>query len=169
MIQATDGNLYGTTAAGASAACNGGCGTIFKISPNGTFTTLHSFDLTDGALSIGGLYQSTDGNLYGTTAEGGGSNVCFQGCGTVFRLSLGLMPFVETLPAVRRTGSGVIILGSNLTGSTNVSFNGATATFIVVSATEIKTTVPAGASTGFVTVTTPSGTLKSNKPFRVIP
>ena len=53
--------------------------------------------------------------------------------------------------------------------STSVSFNGATAVFTVVSGTEIAATVPVGATTGFVTVTTPSGVLTSNKQFRVIP
>jgi len=48
-----------------------------------------------------------------------------------------------------------------------VSFNGTAATFTVVSSTEITTTVPSGATTGFVTVTSPSGELKSNKKFRV--
>jgi uncharacterized protein (TIGR03437 family) len=76
---------------------------------------------------------------------------------------------VETLPASGNAGETVHILGTDLKGASMVSFNGTAAKFIVVSATEIKTTVPAGASTGFVTVTTPSGALKSNKTFAVIP
>ena len=63
----------------------------------------------------------------------------------------------------------VIILGTDLTDATQVSFNGKPATFIIISTTEIKTTVPAGAKTGIVEVTTPSVTLKSNLPFRVTP
>jgi hypothetical protein len=66
-------------------------------------------------------------------------------------------------------GSKVFILGSDLTGASSVVFNGKAATFTVVLKTELKTTVPAGATTGYVTVTTPSGTLTSNVPFRVIP
>jgi hypothetical protein len=61
----------------------------------------------------------------------------------------------------------VIILGNNLTGTTEVAFNGATATYKVVSNTEISAKVPPGASTGNVTVTTPIGTLKSNVAFTV--
>jgi uncharacterized protein (TIGR03437 family) len=63
----------------------------------------------------------------------------------------------------------VKILGTNLTGATNVTFNGTAAAFIVVSASLVTTTVPAGATTGKVEVTTPRGTLKSNVAFRVTP
>jgi hypothetical protein len=58
-------------------------------------------------------------------------------------------------------------LGNNLTDATSVTFNGTSATFKVVSSTEIRTTVPVGATTGFVKVTTPQKTLKSNVVFRV--
>ena len=87
--------------------------------------------------------------------------------GTVFSLALGLSRFVTTLPTSSKVRSPVIILGNNLTGATSVTFNGAPATFTVVSGTEIKTTVPTGATTGKVKVTTSSGTLTSNVNFRV--
>jgi hypothetical protein len=61
------------------------------------------------------------------------------------------------------------ILGGGLTGTSNVSFNGTSATFTEVSDTYLKATVPSGATTGFVTVTTPSGRLTSNQQFRVKP
>ncbi len=60
------------------------------------------------------------------------------------------------------------ILGTNLTGTTGVKFNGTAVGFTVASSTEIKTTVPVGATTGKVTVITPKGTLKSNIVFRVL-
>jgi uncharacterized protein (TIGR03437 family) len=66
-------------------------------------------------------------------------------------------------------GREVTILGYNLTGTTSVTFNGTAAAFRVVSGTEIKTTVPAGATTGSVEVTTPSETLSSNVVFRIVP
>jgi uncharacterized protein (TIGR03437 family) len=66
-------------------------------------------------------------------------------------------------------GAGVIVLGSNLTGTTSVTFNGTPATFEVVSRTEIATRVPAGATTGTVEVVTPRAALSSNVPFRVLP
>jgi uncharacterized repeat protein (TIGR03803 family) len=50
LVQGTDGNLYGTTSAGGSAnsSCYFGCGTIFQITPEGKFTTLHTLKGLDG-------------------------------------------------------------------------------------------------------------------------
>jgi uncharacterized repeat protein (TIGR03803 family) len=163
LVQATDGNFYGTTFEGGAGACYDGCGTVFKITPSGTLTTLHNFDRTDGANPVAGLVQDTDGNFYGTT-ESGGANGNY---GTVFSLSVGLSPFVETLPASGKVGAAVNILGTNLIGATSVTFNGTAATFTVVSSSEITTTVPSGATTGTVQVVTPGGTLSSNIPFTV--
>jgi uncharacterized protein (TIGR03437 family) len=56
----------------------------------------------------------------------------------------------------------------DLTGASSVTFNGTAAVFDVVSSSEITTTVPAGTTTGTVQVVTPSGTLSSNLPFRVL-
>lgn len=161
LLQATDGNFYGTTVGGGA---SGNYGTVFEITPAGALTTLHSFDSTDGSTPPSGLVQATDGNFYGTTGDGG----TYDG-GTVFRLSVGLGPFVDTLPTSGKVGATVYILGTNLKGASKVAFNKTAATFKVVSATEIKTSVPSGATTGFVTVTIPSGTLNSNKIFGVIP
>jgi hypothetical protein len=82
---------------------------------------------------------------------------------------VGLGPFVETQTTSGRVGAAVKILGTNLTGATSVTFNDTSAVFKVVSSSLITTTVPSGATTGFVTVTTPKGTLKSNTKFRVTP
>ena len=88
LVEASDGNFYGTTQyGGASNACSQGCGTAFKITSSGTVTTLQSFNSTDGAGPSAGLLQATDGNFYGTTAEGGAGTSCFAGCGTAFRLT----------------------------------------------------------------------------------
>jgi len=171
LVLGSDGNLYGTTYLGGyggpTCATLSGCGTIFEITTSGTLTTLHSFDLTNGDYPTA-LFQATDGSFYGTTEGGGTSPACLFGCGAAFKLSTGLSPFVQTVPAAGKTGANVIILGTDLTGSTAVSFNGKAATFTVVSATEIKATVPAGAATGSVTVTTPTGILNSNKEFRIV-
>jgi uncharacterized repeat protein (TIGR03803 family) len=167
LIQANDGNLYGTTKFGPASQS---FGTIFKITLGGALTTLHQFGGADGAVPESVLMQSTDGNLYGTTLSGGdlncGSNL---GCGTVFRLSLGLSPFVETRPSSGKVGAAVTIQGTNLTGATSVTFDGTPAVFTVVSGFEITTTVPAGARTGTVQVKTPGGTLNSNTTFLVTP
>jgi uncharacterized repeat protein (TIGR03803 family) len=89
LIQATDGNLYGTTAGGGANAtgCEGfGCGTVFKITPGGTLTTLYSFcsqsACTDGGVPYAGLVQATNGNFYGTTGSGGA-----HAGGTVFKIT----------------------------------------------------------------------------------
>jgi uncharacterized repeat protein (TIGR03803 family) len=160
LIQASDGNLYGTTACGGSSSA----GTIFSITPGGTFTPLYSFASPAG-LSVGnqaGLLQGTDGNFYGTTpADGTDLN------GTVFKFSMGLGPFVKTLPTSGGVGTVIQILGTGLTGATAVSFNGTAAVFTVVSDSDIQATVPTNATTGLVTVTTANGTLSSNQAFQV--
>jgi uncharacterized repeat protein (TIGR03803 family) len=160
LVQATDGNFYGTTYAGGTSDW----GTVFKITPSGTLTTLHSFDLADGAQPYGPLAQATRGDFYGTTTQGGANSD-----GTAFSLTMGLGPFVEARPASGKVGAKVIILGTNLAGTSSVSFHGTSATFKIVSKSEIKTAVPAGATTGKIAVKTPHGTLLSNMPFRVRP
>ena len=164
LVQATNGNLYGTTVYGGSDKCPSGCGTVFEITAAGKLTTLFSFDSTDGAYPYAGLVQATNGNFYGATLQGGATSD-----GTVFSLSVGLGPFVETLPAFGIEKATIIILGTNLTGATKVTFGGTEATFSVVSSSEIKAAVPSGAKTGTVEVTTPKGTLQSNLIFQVTP
>jgi hypothetical protein len=65
-------------------------------------------------------------------------------------------------------GTTVAIYGSSLTGVTSVRFNGVSATFVFVSATHVNATVPGGATTGRVTLTTPSGTATSPANFTVL-
>jgi uncharacterized repeat protein (TIGR03803 family) len=154
----SDGNFYAPTYYGGA----NNQGTVFMMTPAGVFTTLHSFDGTDGNYPIAHLIQSTNGVFYGTTDFGGSS-----GDGTVFSLSVGLNPFVKTVPSAGKVKAKVIIMGNELKGATSVTFNGTPATFTVVSNSEITTTVPTGATTGPVVVTTPSGTLTSNVNFQV--
>jgi uncharacterized repeat protein (TIGR03803 family) len=81
LVQGSDGSFYGTTTEGGT----NNDGTVFKITSQGTLTTLYQFGSlpTDGHTPIGGLVQGSDGNFYGTTS-GGGTN---SGVGTVFRIS----------------------------------------------------------------------------------
>jgi uncharacterized repeat protein (TIGR03803 family) len=164
LLQATDGKFYATAHSGGAH----GYGTIFQITSAGVLTTLHDFDTPDGVYPA--LMQATNGTLYGATRLGGTSSNCpgGAGCGTVFSLSMELKPFVQTVPTARNIGQKVIILGSDLTGATSVTFNGKASTFSVVSPTEITATVPSGATTGTLEVVTPSGILKSNVPFRIL-
>jgi len=164
LVQGTDGNFYGTTG-------NGGMsdyGTIFEITPGGALTTLYSFctqtNCTDGATPYGGLVEGTNGTLYGSTFYGG-----VDSDGTVFSLAKGLGPFVIFVRAAGKVGETGPILGQGFTGTTSVAINGIAADFTVISDTDIRATVPVSATTGYVTVTTPSGTLTSNVPFHVIP
>ena len=97
LVQASDGNFYGTTWLGGTncvPGLNSGCGTVFKITPSGTFTSLYSFctqtNCTDGKNPFyGSLVQASDGNLYGTTWLGGVATKCQNGCGTIFRITTG--------------------------------------------------------------------------------
>src|SRR5208282_5900238 len=65
LIQASNGDFYGTTYGGGAS----GLGTVFKITSSGTLSTLHSFcsqtDCTDGFDLPAGLIQDTDGSFYG--------------------------------------------------------------------------------------------------------
>jgi len=78
LLQASDGNFYGTTTYG---GIHDG-GTIFRMTTNGAVTVLHSFNVSDGAEPCGALAQAADGSFYGTTLSGGSSDY-----GTVFRMT----------------------------------------------------------------------------------
>ena len=162
LTQGTDGKLYGTTEAGGSSAN----GTVFDITTSGTLATLHQFQgsgtFPNGEFPYAGVFHGTNGTFYGTTNAGGSSND-----GIVYSLANGLGAFVQTVPTSGAIGTKVIILGTSLTGSTSVTFNGKAATFTIVSATEITTTVPSGATSGTVKVVTPGGTLSSNITFQI--
>jgi uncharacterized repeat protein (TIGR03803 family) len=165
LVQATDGNFYGTTYDGGAHSR----GTVFQISATSatdTLKTLYSFcsqrHCADGAYPYAGLVQATDGSFYGTTYHGGAN-----GDGIVFSLSVGLGPFVETLSTSGNVGTEVRILGTNLTGAESVTFNGTPAFFKVKSSSEIVAVVPPGATTGMVQVVAHGGTLSSNVPFGV--
>jgi uncharacterized repeat protein (TIGR03803 family) len=167
LVQPPDLNFYGTTLGGGNLQY----GTVFKLTPQGAITTLHEFCsqflCPDGSLPYGALFEATDGNLYGTTKLGGASGNNEVNVGTVFALSVGLSPFLETQPTAGTLGTAVRILGDNLTGATQVFFNDQPADFKIVSASEILTVVPTGAATGVVEVVTPDGVLGTNINFTV--
>jgi len=79
LVLGRDGNFYGTTEEGGVY----GQGTVFKLTPAGALTTLHSFDGTDGSGNgAQALIQAANGNFYGTTFGGGNSDQ-----GTVFEIT----------------------------------------------------------------------------------
>ena len=83
VIQANDGNFYGTTISGGTDYL----GTVFQLTPQGGLTTVYRFGYADGASPVAGVVQGSDGDLYGTTLQGGAYEL-----GTVFRLTLPATP-----------------------------------------------------------------------------
>jgi len=162
LAQGTDGNFYGTTTTGGS----NNLGTIFKITSDGKYTQLYSFPGKSGvqpAFPEATLVQHTNGAFYGTTENGGA-----QQLGSVFKLDVGLGPFITFVGATGKPGQSAEILGQNLSGATSVTFNGVpAASFKVVKDTYMTAVVPPGATTGPVVVETPTGSLTSNVSFRV--
>jgi len=157
LTLANDGDLYGV-AVNDDFDSGGSYSIIYEVTPTGEFIKLStSYNQPNSP-----LLQGTDGNFYGTAPF-----VTEGSHGTVFKLSNGLSPFVETVPVAGKVGQSVIILGNSLTGSTGVTFNGVAAEFTVESDTYIKAAVPAGATTGRVSVVTQTGTLNSNPQFVV--
>jgi uncharacterized repeat protein (TIGR03803 family) len=210
LIQAADGNLYGTTILYKKGAVSGDP-IIFKLTLDGVLTTYYSFCSPSDVCNYGvvGLIQGSDGAFYGITdngsgtifnlgqsrefkvidtfdgANGYGPTALIQGTngrlygatlgftpdgigGTVFRQAVGLEPFVALQGTLGAVGAVVNILGNNLEGTTRVTFDGVSATFTVISGSEIQATIPDGATTGTVVVTTPGGLLTSSVVFTVI-
>ena len=93
LVADSGGNLYGTTFAGGGSGCGGaGCGTAFELSPKDgggwSETVLTEFvGGNDGAEPVAGLIMDSEGNLYGTTSQGGGTGCQGSGCGIVFALT----------------------------------------------------------------------------------
>jgi uncharacterized repeat protein (TIGR03803 family) len=87
VILDSAGNLYGVTSDGGAGFCNSGYGVVFEVDTAGDETVLHTFGGSDGANPFSALLLDSKGNLYGTTANGGTSDVCDGGCGAVYELS----------------------------------------------------------------------------------
>jgi uncharacterized repeat protein (TIGR03803 family) len=111
LTMGTDGNFYGVTLSGgvSTSQFTSGMGTIFRITTNGAFSTLATFDTTTGAGPNCALLQGPDGNFYGTTYSGGITNSAFPyGMGTVFRLILPLA--ITSQPKSQTNYAGATIL-----------------------------------------------------------
>ncbi|MGB8010135.1 MAG: choice-of-anchor tandem repeat GloVer-containing protein [Terriglobales bacterium] len=88
VVRDAEGNLYGTTKFGGVGRCGAGCGTVFEVSPDGVETVLHTFTTApgEGAFPVADLVMDGEGNLYGTTVNGGIASG-YGGHGTVFELT----------------------------------------------------------------------------------
>jgi len=162
LVAATDGKFYGVT----NLSVLGGpdYGTLFKLTQNGAFSRLHTFDQAHGAIQYATGRQHTNGILYGLTSWGGAHSG-----GVFYGLEVGISPFVSLMTTSGTPGQTIEILGQGFTGTTGVKFGAGSASFTVVSDTYMTAKVPATGTTGHVTVTTPSGTLTSSQIFKVIP
>lgn len=159
LVEGTDGNLYGDAWGEPSS--------LFQIPlGGGTFTLLHTLTGVEGAAVGAALLQHTNGKFYGT-AYGGGPGK--GSSGTLFSLDMGLGAFVALVKSQGRVGGLAQILGQGFTGATSVTFNGVVASsFHVVSNTYMTAVAPTGAASGPVVVTTPDGTLTSNRNFQIL-
>ena len=199
LIQGTDGNLYGATiVGGADTACNliqgaAGCGTVFRFSVPGlipfvepvtysgkvgatieflgqgfTKSTTVSFNGTSVTPSVkSGTYLTAkvpSGATTGfvTITTSGGSLQSNK----IFRVIPQIKSFIPTSGPV---GTVVTIIGLSLTQTTNVTLGGKTAAFTVNSDSQVTTTVPTGAKTGKIAITTAGGTATSSGTFTVTP
>ena len=168
LVQAGDGNFYGVAAQGGAPE---GYGTLYKITPSGTFSVLHTFDIPTGWTPVT-LVQHTNGILYGEATGGGNSTACGNGgCGTFYSLNMGLAPFVSFLPqqASGKIGGVIGIFGQGFSAANGVSFGGTPAIFTVSTDGYLTATIPSGALSGPVAVTTLGGTLTTHRTFHVIP
>jgi uncharacterized repeat protein (TIGR03803 family) len=160
VVLATDGKLYGSAYRGGPE--NGG--SLFNLTTAGKYKEFYIFDGNHGSGPQTTAMQHTNGKIYGMTSGGGA-----YGGGVMYCIDAALPPFVRLVFTAGKVGRSIGILGQGFKGTTTVSFNGTPATFRVVSDTYLMATVPAGATTGSVSVTTPKSVLKSNQEFRVKP
>jgi len=116
IIQGRDGNFYGTTQVGGNGNCDSiGCGTIFLLTPGGALTTTYNFQGSDGFFPLGNLIQGSDGNFYGTTAQGGtGFNSNSNGEGAIFRITpAGVFSLLASFTGMNGSYPAAMIQGSD--------------------------------------------------------
>ncbi len=160
LIEASDGNLYGAAQAGS------GYGEIFRITKSGQYSTIYQMTNGPDGFCPCWLLQGDDGLIYGF-AHAGGS----VGAGSFFSLGLDLpkpRPSAQHfVPESGPSGTRVRIWGYNLLSAT-VNFNGVPATAVSNSGSNyVWATVPAGATGGPISITTPGGTVTTEASFTV--
>jgi uncharacterized repeat protein (TIGR03803 family) len=159
LIAGSDGNLYGATVWGGE----DGYGVIFQMTTGGAYTALASFAAASGDGAYATPMQHTNGSIFGLTTRGG-----VDGKGGIYSYYAGINPSISLVTTMGPVGATVGILGNGFSSASSVQFNGTPASFHVLSNTYLTATVPSG-ETGQVFVTTSSGSLTSNKIYRVTP
>jgi len=166
LTQGPDGILYGA----ATDCASGGCSQagLFDITTTGTFSSLYLFSLGEpnSIQPFAPLLLSTDGTLYSTTYQGGVLNA-----GSFYSLSTKYSPFISLVNVTSgKEGAQVGILGQGFSTASVVKFGGTAATKSVLTGTTfLLATVPAGALTGTVTVTTGSSVLSTLATYKITP
>jgi uncharacterized repeat protein (TIGR03803 family) len=168
LLQATDGNFYGTNLGGGI----GNEGGLYQlISSTDAFSGFLFGSLnppTDGTQPSGPLLQHTNGTIFGAASGNGPS----EADGTFFSLNISASPFIKLVTPVYsgKEETQVGILGQGFTASSIVKFGGTAATTTALTgSTFIMATVPSGALTGKVTVTTGSTTLSTVATYKITP
>jgi hypothetical protein len=133
----------------------------FRPNESATFTVVSSSQVT--ATVPAGAHDGTIRVTTSAAAGGGGGATSPR-----FYVSNTCPTIASFAPTSGSAGTSVVVTGTNFTGATAVAFNGVSATFTVNSATQITAKVPAGATTGKITVTTPSGVATSTNAFTVM-
>jgi uncharacterized repeat protein (TIGR03803 family) len=172
LIQASDGNLYGTAWQGGVFVTTG---TIYQLTLGGVGTLEASFDAsTTGFSPLGALLQGSDGRLYVTLQDDGGENSDeVEDSGAISVLDLGLEPpkpgAFQFSPTSGLVGAKITLRGSAFVGRTAVTFNGTSAVSVVDASGYITAIVPALATSGTISVTNAGGTTTSKNSFTVLP
>jgi uncharacterized repeat protein (TIGR03803 family) len=157
MTQASDGNFWGILGQ-----------SIVRFTLGGKSLEQIPFPAANSNVSLPVLMQASNGQLIGFSNDGGFD---LGDPGEIFALEPALAPpkplFVSFIPSSGLVGSQVVIHGVHFVGTTAVKFNGVSAKFQVLNTGNIKATVPAGATTGPVTVVNQGGATATTKSFTV--
>jgi len=161
ILQATDGNFYGA----ANTGLDENAGALYELTAKKSVMSVFSLPGGGGdGYQPNPLLQHTNGTLYGTTQS------CADGCpdyGTFFSLAIDAKPFVSLQFQSGKEGTSLGIFGQGFqtAPATEVSFNGVTTSFEIVSDTYMTATIPTGATKGYITVVEGKETLQSNIKF----
>jgi uncharacterized repeat protein (TIGR03803 family) len=163
FIQASDGNFWGDFFVPT--------GIVFSSTPSGSVLENLALNPTVNGSQPFGLLQAADGKLYGMSFENGAPTNGQPSNGAFWVIDAGLPAPAPTLinfqPASGKPGSTFLLQGAHFIGTTAVAIDGHSTKFSVLTANYIRVTVPAGASTGKISVSNAGGTSTSTKPFTV--